>query len=86
MATPATEYRVRWSRFDNPTGSTTGAIETTASGTRVAGPPEVLADAEFVQVEIASQHAQFSEWKAPVTAHFRRNSAGWALVGVTRAQ
>ena len=86
VATPATEYRVRWSRFDNSTGSTTGAIETTASGTRVAGPPEVLADAEFVQVEIASQHAQFSEWKAPVTAQFRRNSAGWVLVGVTRGQ
>jgi hypothetical protein len=86
VATPATEYRVRWSRFDNSMGSTTGAIETTASGTRVAGPPEVLAGAEFVQIEIASQHAQFSEWKAPVTAQFRRNSAGWVLVGVTRGQ
>ena len=86
VATPATEYRVRWSRFDNATGSTTGAIEATATGTRVAAPPQVLAEAEFVQVEIASQHPQFSAWKAPVTVHFRRNSAGWVLVGVMRGQ
>ena len=45
-----------------------------------------VADAEFVQVEIASHHPQFSAWKAPVTVHFRRNSAGWVLVGVTRGQ
>jgi hypothetical protein len=49
-------------------------------------PPQVVADAEFVQVEIASHHPQFSAWKAPVTVHFRRHSAGWVLVGVMRGQ
>ena len=86
LATPPEEYRVRWSRFDNATGATTKAIEATATGTRVPAPPQVVADAEFVQVEIASHHPQFSAWKAPVTVHFRRNSAGWVLVGVMRGQ
>jgi hypothetical protein len=86
VATPATEHRLRWSRFDNSTGSTTGTVEATATGTRVAAPPQVLAEAEFVQVEIASQHPQFGAWAAPVTVHFRRSAAGWTLVGVTRGQ
>ena len=86
VATPAAEYQVRWSRFDNSTGSATGAVEATTTGARVASPPQVLADAEFLQVEIASPHPQFSAWKTPVTVHFRRNSADWVLVGVTRGQ
>jgi hypothetical protein len=86
LATPPEEYRVRWSRFDNATGAATKAIEATATGTRMPAPPQVVADAEFVQVEIASHHPQFSAWKAPVTVHFRRNSAGWVLVGVMRGQ
>jgi len=86
VATPATEHRLRWSRFDNSTGSTAGAIEATTTGTRLTAPQQVLAEAEFVQVEIASQHPEFSAWATPVTVHFRRSSAGWALVGVTRAQ
>jgi len=86
VATPATEYRVRWSRFDNSTGSTTGAIEATTTGTRMPAPPAVVKDAEFVQVDIASEHPQFSAWKAPVTVHFRRHSSGWGLVGVSRVQ
>ena len=86
LATPPEEYRVRWSRFDNATGAATKAIEATATGTRIPAPPQVVADAEFVQVEIASHHPQFSAWKAPVTVHFRRSSPGWVLVGVTRGQ
>ncbi len=86
LASPPEEYRVRWSRFDNATGATTNAIDATATGTRMPAPPPVVADAQFVQVEIASHHPQFSTWKAPVTVHFRRNSAGWVLTGVMRGQ
>ena len=86
LATPPEEYRARWSRFDNATGATTNAIEGTATGTRMLAPPQVVADAEFVQVEIASPHPQYSAWKAPVIVHFRRHSAGWVLVGVMRGQ
>jgi hypothetical protein len=86
VATPSEEYRVRWSRFDNATGTTTGAVEATATGTHMLAPPQIAAEAEFVQVEIASPHPQFSAWSTPVTVHFRRGSAGWTLVGVRRGQ
>jgi hypothetical protein len=85
VATPSTEHRVRWSKFDNATGAATGTIETTATGTRMPAPPQVLADAEFVVAEIASEHPHFSAWRTPVTVHFRRASAGWVLVGVSRS-
>ncbi len=84
VATPPAEYHVRWSRFDNVTGSSAGATEVIATGTRLLAPPEVLAGAQFVQAEIASVHPQFSAWKSPVTVHFRRESAGWVPVGITR--
>jgi hypothetical protein len=84
VATPPTEYHVRWARFDNAAGSSTAAIEATATGTRVVAPPEVLAGAQFVQADIASLHPQFTAWKNPVTVHFRRESGGWVLVGITR--
>jgi hypothetical protein len=85
VATPATEYRVRWARFDNATGSASGAIDATATTTRVAAPPQLLDGAEFIQAEIASQHPEFNAWSIPVTVHFRRHSAGWTLVGVVRS-
>jgi hypothetical protein len=86
VATPATEYRVRWSRFDNFTVSAAGAVEATTTGVRVTAPQQVLGNAEFVQVEIASAHPEFSAWAVPVTVHFRRSAAGWSLAGVRRAQ
>ena len=83
-ATPPTGYRVRWARFDNATGTTAGAVEATATGTRLAAPQQVLAGAQFVQADIAADHPQFSAWSTPVTIHFRRDTGGWSLVGVTR--
>ena len=86
IATQAAEYRVRWARFDNATGSTTGTVETSATDARVIAPPQVFEGAEFVQADISSHHPQFSAWATPVTVHFRREPSGWKLVGVTRGQ
>jgi hypothetical protein len=86
VATPAASYRVRWARFDNTTGSATGATETTSVDARLPGPPQVLAGVQFVQADISSVHPQFSGWNTPVTVHFRRQPAGWILVGVTRVK
>lgn len=86
VSTPATEYRVRWARFDNATGSSTEARETTATGTRLSAPPDVLGGATFVQADISSHHPQFTAWATPTTVHFRREQGGWKLVGVTRGQ
>jgi hypothetical protein len=84
-ATPPTGYRVRWARFDNATGAPAGpAVEAAATAMRLAAPPQVLADAQFVQAEIAAQHADFPAWNTPVVVQFRRGAAGWSLVGVVR--
>ena len=84
VATPATSYRVRWARFDNATGSHGDATEITAPDARVAAPPQVLSGSQFVQAEVASLHPQFSAWNTPATVHFRRDGAGWTLVGIKR--
>ena len=84
VASPPTSYRVRWARFDNATGSATGAMEITTTETRAAAPQEVLAGAQVIQAEITSVHPQFNAWSTPVTVHFRRDPAGWTLVGVRR--
>ena len=84
VASAAERYHVRWSRFDNATGSATGTVDGTATGPRLTAPSQVLAGAQFVQVDIAAQHPQFPAWSAPVTAHFRREESGWALVGFVR--
>jgi hypothetical protein len=87
IATPPAEYRVQWARFDNATGSKTGAVEDqTVTGTRARAPAGAVTDGEFVQVDVATIHPQFGGWSTPVTVQFRREPAGWGLVGLTRVQ
>ena len=83
VATPASSYRVRWSRFDNATGTAADATETTGT-TQVTAPQNILAGSQFVQADIASIHPEFSAWNAPVTVHFRREPSGWTVVGIKR--
>ena len=78
------EYRVRWSRFDNMSGNVSDTRETTSVEPRLAAPPGVLDGSRFVQVEISAIHPQFSAWKTPVIVHFRRDGGSWTLVGVKR--
>ena len=84
VASPAASYQVRWARFDNATGLASAGVDTTATAARVTAPPQVIAGAQFVQVEIAALHPEFPEWNTPVTIHFRRAGSGWTVVGVTR--
>jgi hypothetical protein len=50
----------------------------------VAAPAQILTGSQFVQVEIASFHPEFPAWSTPVTVHFRRDGAGWTVVGIKR--
>ena len=84
VAAPPTEYRVRWSRFDNMSGSAGDASETTSLTPPLAAPARVLEGAQFVQAEVSAVHPQFSAWKTPVVVHFRREGTQWTLVGVKR--
>ena len=84
VATAAAEYRVRWARFDNVSGTAGDSAETTSTTPRAAAPARVLDGAQFIQADISAVHPQFSAWKTPVVVHFRRETTGWSLVGVRR--
>jgi hypothetical protein len=84
VATSATRYRYRWSRFDNATGAVSDTVETESAEMRALAPAPLLGTAAFVQVEVAAQHPDHPSWASPVTLHFRREGTRWTLVGLRR--
>jgi hypothetical protein len=78
------EYVVAWQRFDNATGTTTNLGETRASATNVNAPNHLPAAAgTYIRVEI-SANGGLESWTEPAHAYFRREAAGWTLVGFER--
>ena len=78
------EYVVVWQRFDNATGTTTNLGETRASATNVNAPKDLPAAAStYIRVEISANGGPES-WTEPAHAYFRREAAGWTLVGFER--
>jgi hypothetical protein len=87
VASPPTEYRIRWSRFDNTTDTATPEGDEVVVTQPRAQAPAALVGAqgpEFLQVQVAATHREFPAWSKPVTAHFRREATGWRLVGLNR--
>lgn len=83
VATRATRYRFRWSRFDNTTGTVRDTVDTESADMR-APVPGALAAADFIQVEVSADHPDHTAWRRPVVLHFRRIAAQWSLVGLRR--
>jgi hypothetical protein len=88
VASPAQAYIVQWSRFDNAAGVATkvGEAQETAAA-RITAPAALISSAragDYVEVSIATRHAEHAAWMTPVTAHFRRGSDRWELVGLQR--
>ncbi len=83
-ATAPESYQLVWGTFDNATGVTTdvGAPETTTTE-RGSAPGAALAG-QFVEVAVRTLHPRYPEWRRPIVAHFRRQTAGWRLVGIRR--
>lgn len=78
------EYVVVWRRFDNATGTTANLGETRASATNVNAPKDLAAAAStYIRVEISASGGPQS-WTEPAHAYFRREAAGWTLVGFER--
>jgi hypothetical protein len=78
-------YRATWYQFDNATGQTRPIGETRAVGMAMTAPrglPSEIGD--IVQVDVAAEGASIAAWQKPVHLFFRRERAGWALVGVDR--
>lgn len=90
VASPMASYLLRWSGMDNGTGEATGpaverTVQSSAAQVRDQAPEAVLSGARFVQVSIETRHADFPEWKDPVTLTFRRDGRAWQHVGLDRA-
>ena len=78
------EYAWSWQRFDNATGTTTTLGETRASATNVNAPKDMPAAAgTYIRVELSANGGPES-WTESAHAYFRREAAGWTLVGFDR--
>jgi len=78
-------YRAAWSTFDNATGATKPISETRSSTTSMDAPSGLPTSAgSFIEVAIAAESDGHPTWKEPVRTFFRRDGAGWKLVGLER--
>jgi hypothetical protein len=85
VATAPESYRAAWHRFDNATGATTPLGETTSREPRIEAPAGLPATAgAHIQVDLSASSADHPSWATPVVLHFRREAAGWKLVGLAR--
>jgi hypothetical protein len=76
---------MRWSRFDNATGSATPITSWESVTGTSCEMPDVASDAEFVMAEIAAIDPLHPSWATPVRSYFRRQAGNrWALVGFER--
>ena len=81
---PAT-YRASWMQFDNATGASKPMAQTQGDTTSLDAPAGLpTAAGSYVQVEIAVDAQAHPAWKEPVRTWFRREGAGWKLVGLER--
>ena len=44
----------------------------------------MISSADFIEVTIWSERADFPAWEKPVRAYFRRDAGAWRTVGLTR--
>jgi hypothetical protein len=83
-AAPAS-YHVVWHRFDNETGEVRHIGETEGAALPHRAPADLPQDAgAFVRADISAVSPPHPSWAAPVHAYFRRDGAGWKLVGFER--
>jgi hypothetical protein len=81
----AATYRASWLLFDNATGVTKPLSETKSATTTLEAPSGLpTASGSFVGVDIAADNAAYPAWGKPVRTYFRRDGAGWKLVGLER--
>lgn len=74
-------YRALWYTFDNAADKAT--LVATTEETRSPLPMPPMPASEFIKVDIAAVGGP-EAWTRPISVYFRRNSAGWTLVGLER--
>ena len=86
VAKAAERYTVQWSRFDNATGTHHAAgDEAVVTDRRAQAPVSLIsANPEFIAARLGAFHPDRPEWAQPLMVYFRRDAAGWTLVGLER--
>jgi hypothetical protein len=86
MATePAGGYSVTWARFDNENGTDAVLGTQSTTGGRVQASVTLpAAPGSFIKVQVSAVQPVHASWAVPVDVYFRRNPAGWVLVGLER--
>jgi hypothetical protein len=80
---PAAErYTVTWSDFDNAAGEH-GTVEESIVTLPRAPAPRALRST-YIAARLRAFHPDHPEWSQPLVTYFRRDGAGWTLVGVER--
>jgi hypothetical protein len=84
-ATAPRHYQARWFAFDNATRTTREIAVTTAATTEIPAPDGLPVNAgAFVRVDLSADHPHHVSWRTPIETYFRREGAGWRLVGLVR--
>jgi hypothetical protein len=78
-------YKGAWYAFDNATGESTRLAETLSRGQQMQSPAGLpAAPGSFIRVELSATSAKHPSWAQPIQVFFRRQDAGWKLVGLER--
>ncbi len=85
-------YRAEWSAFDNATGEARPLATSEVRPSPAPAPPGALPAPEampqrldaYVRVAVTAPDSRHPAWSRPVIVYFRREAAGWRLVGVER--
>jgi hypothetical protein len=85
VAKAPTAYHAAWMLYDNATDQTR-PLSTTQSGTTTIEAPRGLptAGGSMIAVDLSADSAEQQSWKRPIRTYFRRNGAGWKLIGLER--
>ncbi len=81
VADRAPGYRALWYTFDNATDKATLVATTEETQSPMVMPP--MPASEYIKVDLSAVGGP-EAWTKPVSVYFRRNSAGWTLVGFER--
>jgi hypothetical protein len=84
FASPATDYRIRWARFDNATGEATAVGDEVVVKEPSAAVPNELRSADYIRAIVTSHHPDQPNWVHPVHVFFRKQGNRWQAVGLER--
>ena len=85
VASPPATYQFVWSSFDNGTGESHRIGEGSAAEARTVGPSGLpTANGSFIRVDVSAASPEHPAWATPARVYFRRDTAGWKLVGLER--